>query len=187
MQLELGKLLKIPRGSPDLPPMEFELGDVEVIEKRKVEISYATKETAPELMQIFNTGYCMVTRMMAQVSYEYTQAKKWADKRKAVIILDVAPAELERRSMRTSEDAREAVLNLDPQYELFMDKVNMLEAAYEFLRSKAKGLEMAYQSAKKIFDITHSGLGSIHHNLSGGITEEASPEPEHPLIGKPRY
>lgn len=185
MQLELGTLLKLPSGSPDLPPVEFELGEIDAIETRKVEIAYVNKETAPELMSIFNKGYCIVHRMMTQVSYEYTQAKKYAEKRKAVVTLDVAPEELNRRNLRSSEDLRNAVLMQDIQYEALMDKVNLLEAGYEFLRGKARGFEMAYNSAKGVLYTTGNGLGSMHSGLSGGF--EDNTVPFNPLIGKPRY
>lgn len=187
---ELGTFLKIPRGTPDVPAMEFELKDIEITERRKLEIAYANKETAPELMQAFNTAYCSVTRMMAQVSYEYTQAKKYADKRRGVVILDIAPGLLASRGLKTSEDLRRAVIDQDEEYLALCDKVSMLEATYEYFRSKAKGFEMAYQSAKKIFDVTNGSLGSTHYALSMGVvdTHEQSPDPEpETLIGSPKY
>lgn len=183
MELELGTLLKIPRGEPGANPLEFELSEIISLENRKKEVSYATKETAPELMHAFNSGYCSVTKMMAQVSYEYSLSKRYAERRRAIVLLDIAPGEIERRKLKSSEDLRNAVLSQDEEYWKLMDKVNMLEAVYEFLRSKAKGFEMSYQSAKKIFDITYSGLGTSYQNLT---TEEASPV-ESNLIGIPRY
>lgn len=183
----LGTLLKIPRGTPNMPPLEFELGEVNSLEARKNEISFATKVTAPELMQIFNSGYCMVQRMMAQISFEYTQAVKHANKRKSIVILEVAPVMLQQKGLISkkspagNEDLRNAVLNQDQEYLDLTDKVNMLEAAYEFLKSKAKGFEMAYSAAKKIFDVTYTGLGappSVNVDTSLDIA---------PTIGKPRY
>jgi len=174
---ELGSLLKIPRGTPNIQPLEFELKEIEIIEHRKLEIAYANKETAPELMQIFNTAYCAVARMMAQISYEYTQAKKYADKRRSIILLDIAPDILAKRNLKTSEDLRKAVLDQDEEFLALMDKVSMLEAAHEYLRSKAKGFEMAFQSSKKIFDITSGTLGSAHQLNAGHDFD----------IGSPRY
>jgi hypothetical protein len=187
MDLVLGTLLRIPRGTPNMPAMEFELGEVTALENRKNEIAYATKVTAPELMQIFNTGYCSVQRMMAQISFEYTQAVKFANKRKSIVILEVAPIMLQERGLATkknpagSEDLRNAVLGQDEEYLSLQDKVHMLEAAYEFLKSKAKGFEMAYSSAKKIFDVTFGGLGAPP-NINVDTSNDDTP-----LIGKPRY
>ena len=129
----------------------------------------------------------MVTRMLAQISYEYSQAKKSAERRKSVVILDIAPDELNRRGLRSSEDLRNAVLMKDDEYSHLLDKVQFLEAAYDFLRGKAKGFEMSYQSAKKIFDITNTGLGSMHHALTNGFEEPSPLDLERSYIGKPRY
>lgn len=182
--LELGDFLRIPRGTPNTHPLEFDLKDIEKIELRKSEIAFANKETAPELMQTFNKAYCAVTRMMAQISYEYAQAKKYAEKRKSVVVLDIAPSELNRRNLRSSEDLRLAVLNIDEEYLGLTDKVDMLEAVYEFLRGKAKGFEMAYHSSKKILDGYGTALGSVHSVLTHGIEE--SPDLE-ATIGNPKY
>lgn len=181
----LGGLMKVPRGTPDVAPLEFDLTELEKIELRKSEISYANKETAPELMYIFNDGYCKITRIMAQISYEYTQAKKFAEKRKSTVILDVAPSELNKRSLRSSEDLRQAVLNIDESYLALMDTVNFLEAVYERLRGMCKSFEMAYQSAKKVMDNYGTGLGSMHTSLTHSIEE--SPDVETKMIGRPKY
>jgi hypothetical protein len=181
---ELGTLLKLPRGTPDVPPLVFELSEIEAVEKRQHEITFANKETVPELMHIFNKAYCAVSRMMAQVSYEYTQAKKWADKRKGVVLLDVAPGIISKKGLKSSDDLRKAVLDQDEEYLALVDKVNMLEAAHQYLRSKSKGFEMSYQSAKKILDQSNNGLGNTHNMYSLGVEESNE---DKPLIGRPKY
>jgi hypothetical protein len=185
---ELGALLKLPRGTPNLAPLEFDLTKIEAVEKRKHEVAYANQETAPELMCVFNEAYCSVTRMMAQVSYEYSQAKKWADRRKSIVLLDVAPEVFKKKNLKSSEDLRKAVLDGDEEYLTLVDKQAMLEAAHAFLRTKSKGFEMSYQSAKKVFDRYNGSLGSHAFNLTMGV-EQSPDEPEviDGVIGNPRY
>ncbi len=168
--LLLGKLLKIPRGTPDMAPMEIELGEIEAIELRKPEMAYVNRETAPELMYVFNKGYSDTFRLMINISFEYTQAVKHANKRKAIVTLEVAPDILAKKGLRTSEDLRKAVIDSDDEYLALQDKVHIIEAAYEFLKGKAKGFEMAYQSVKKIYDAQNSSLGNMH-NLHDSISE----------------
>jgi hypothetical protein len=186
MQLELGTLLKVPSGTPGINGLEFELGDVINAENRKRDIITVNRETAPELMFLFNQAYCSILRMISQISFECTQASKYANKRKAEVILDVAPEILKvkglisPRSPAGSEDLRNAVLDLDEPYLQLMDVVNMLETAYEFLRSKAKGFEMAYHSVKKIYDISYSNLGNLPMNHSNDDDNDFN-------IGKARY
>ena len=185
---ELGSLLKIPRGAPNIDPLIFELQEIEKIEQRKIEISYANKDTAPELMYIFNKAYCEIKRMMAQIGHEYSVAKKYSNKRKGAVLLDVAPDILQKKGLKTSEDLRNAILDQDDEYLELLDKVNMLEAAYEYLSGKAKGFEMSYQSAKKVMDANNTGLGSRAYKLTMGV-DEKSPDDDliFDTIGKPRY
>ncbi len=193
MQIEIGSLLKIPRGTPNLAPLEFELGELLKTEDRKKEIAYVNKDTAPELLMVFNEGYCSVKRMMNQVNLEYINSKKFADQRRAIVILDVVPEVLKSKGLATSrspggsEDLRKAVLDLDEEYATLMNIVAVLETAYEFLNIKAKGFEMAYHSVKKIYDPS-SSLGHIS-SLSGGIREtlQAGDIERESIIGKPRY
>ncbi len=186
MTIEIGNLLKIPRGTPNLDPLEFELTDLIKAEQRKSEISYVNKETGPELLMTFNESYCSAKRMMNQVNVEYLQAKKYADQRRAVVILDVVPEVLKAKGLASarspggSEDLRKAVLDLDTEHTALCDKVQALEAAYEFLNIKAKGFEMAYHAVKKIFDPFTTSLGTLSSNPNGAFTLDS-------LIGKPRY
>lgn len=183
--MNYGTLLKVPRGTPDLAPMELELGEIAAIERRKIEVAVVNKETAPELMMMFNNAYCDVLRYMSQVSFEYNMAVKYANKRKAVVNLDVAPEIFKQKNLKSSEDLRNSVLALDEEFLALQDKVYMLEAVYEFLKAKAKGFEMAYHSVKKIYDVTNSSLGDTQHRLSGGIKENLTSPYEY--VGEPRY
>jgi hypothetical protein len=198
MQIEIGNLLKVPRGTPNLEPMEFELGSLLKVENRKAEIAYVNKETAPELLTAFNEAYCATKRMMNQINLEYMNSKRYADQRRAIVILDVVPEVLKRKGLSTtrspggSEDLRKAVLDLDTEYNALLDIVAVLETAYEFLNIKAKGFEWAYHAVKKIYDPSSSGLG----NLSGSLTNGSPPNRDYEIkindnpnsiIGKPRY
>jgi hypothetical protein len=192
VNLTIGQILVVPRGTPDLAPLKFDLTEINHAEKRKAELSYVNKETAPDLMQIFNRAYCEVLRMMAQISFEFGQATKYANKRRSIVILDVAPEMLTRKGLASkkspagSEDLRRAVLEQDEEYLQLTDKTQSLKAFHEYLKSKAKGFEMAYYTAKKIFDVANGTLGA-HHELRGGIDENLGAGETEGAIGEPRF
>lgn len=165
---EIGTLLKVPRGTPGLVPLELDMEHIKTIEKRSPEVAYVNKETAPELLSTFNQAYCEVLRMMTQIAFEKTQAVKYADMRKAIVILEVAPAKLKEKGLATqrspggSEDLRQAVLALDTEFLDLQDKVNMIQSVYDFLKVKAKNFENSYNSVKKIYDVRNGALGNQH-------------------------
>lgn len=168
--------LILPKGGLNAGELQLNMENLALIESRKREVAYVNKETAPELMKIFNEGYCEAQRMMVQVSYEYTRALKEANKRKSYVILEKAPKILKEkglvnaRSPGGSEDLRRAVLEADEEYLELQEKSTILELAYELLKGKAKGFEQSYLAVKKIYDISYTGLGA-GHNLH-------SPHPE---------
>lgn len=191
--MELGTLLKIPSGTPGLKALEIDLSEILSIESRQREIAYVNKETAPELMYSFNRAYTEILKNMTKIMFEYNQATKYANKRRSVVLLDVAPEVLKikglvsKKSMNGSADLRQAVLDQDDEYLDLLDKVNLLKAAHEYLRSKAKGFEMSYYAVRKVMDSSHGGIGSYHtlHPLSEKVDPETKSITD--LIGEPKF
>lgn len=199
MQLELGVTLSLPRGTPDLSTLIIDLENINRLEARMAEIGGATKETAAELMQAFNEGYSELTKAMAKISYEYNQALKNSNKRRGIVLIDIAPEKLKNKGLATSrspggsEDLRKAVLDTDEEYLKLLDVLYALEAAYEFLKGKAKSFENAYKTTSNIFYVHNNALGNSHHlrvgveapyagNGVGGVVEWTGTG-----IGVPRY
>jgi hypothetical protein len=164
-------IINVPSGNPDLPDLRFDLATINHIESRKSEVAYVNKDTAHELMAVFNEGYGNSRQIMAKVAMEIQKVQQEIRKRKAVVLLDIVPDELKRRNLSTpkaptgSEDFRTAILNLDEMYNKLLDRCSALEAFYELMAIKAKGLEMAYQAVKKIFDIEKS-MSSVTTKLN---------------------
>lgn len=168
--------------------LSFDLNPIIELEKRKKELSYVNKETAPELMYVFNEGFAEVSKMSIRVYQEYEKMYQKSRERRARVILDVAPEELKKRNLLSSrspagsEDLRDAVLDLDAEYNELLEKTSALKAAYQFLKIKAKSMEMAYQAIKKIIDPNATGGGYIS-DLS--TTNHIDEEPGQ--IGAPRF
>src|SRR5579872_5183871 len=120
--MEIGSLLKIPSGTPGLDSVEFELGEILKAEARKREMAFVNKETAPELLYVFNKAYCELLKIMSRITLEYNDAMKFLNKRKSVVLLEVAPEILLKKGLATKKDPagtrelRNAVLDMDEEY-----------------------------------------------------------------------
>lgn len=171
MELTRTELI-IPAGNPELPDKHIDMVNLYQLEARKQEVAIVNKAKAPELMRAYEQGYGIAARAMVGVRLEINKAKESLDKRKAVVMLDVAPTLLKEKGLTTkaapagSLELREAVLSNDEIYLVLLDRVNRLEAAYELLKVKAKGFEMAFQSVRKIYD----DLSKVNILLNGSST-----------------
>lgn len=193
MELSVGNLLICPSGTPNTPDLKFEMMEIYKLEARQMEIANVNKVTAPELMQAYINGFGATTRILTQLEWQLTQAKKYQDEREAIVKLDVAPEYLAKKGLTKpnnpagSEDLRNAVLARDDEYKLLSDRVAMLEAATELLKQKAKGFEMSYQAVKKVYDSL-----STTNALMMGVHKPAGASPyvskdEAMAIGSPKY
>lgn len=196
MELNLGNVLRCPSGTPGTADKVFEMEELHRLDVRREEISRVNKVTAPELMQTFVDGYGIATRILVQLEWELAQARKFADERKAVVYLEVAPKFLQEKGLvraanpSGSEDQRKSVLALDNEYQKLNDRLSMIEAALGYLKLKAKQFEMSYQSVKKVYD-SLSSVNALANgvNAPGGASPyQSSSETNAPMqVGKPRY
>lgn len=157
MELTRTELI-IPAGNPELPDRHIDMVNLYQLESRKQEVATVNKMYAPELMRAFEQGYGLASRAMVGVRLEIDRAKEALNKRKAVVMLDIAPTVLREKGLTTKAspagavELREAVLSSDEIYLDLLDRFNRLEAAYELLKIKAKGFEMSFQSVRKVYD-----------------------------------
>lgn len=151
MSIEFGNLLKIPRGTPGLEPLQIELQEIQNLELRKEEIAIANKSTALELMSSFIKACDILNKHIARVSFEYNQSVKYLKQREAIVLLDVAPAVLTQKKAGNSQDLRKAVVSTDGEYLELFEKSEIIKSTYVYLKGKLKTFEMAYQSVKKVY------------------------------------
>lgn len=161
-----GTTLMVPSGDPQAPQVAIDLTAVAEAEARLHDLKIVNRQTAPELMAAYNAGYLEATRAMATLHFEHSMALRQANKRKAVVMLEVAPQKLQELGLVTarnpagSEDMRTAVLEQDEEYLQLLDKVDFIKAAYELVKGKAKALENAYNAVKKVIDPNNNNLGN---------------------------
>lgn len=201
MELSLGNVLKCPSGTPGVEDRTIEMAELYRLEARKQEIATVNKANAAELMQAFIDGFGLAARAVVQLDWELTQATKFAEERKAVVYLEVAPAFLQEKGLvraanpSGSEDQRKAVLARDKEYLSLQDRVSMIEASAAYLKLKMKGFEMSYQAVKRVYD-NLSNTNAVAYGVSkpagateyvGDVERNTFVDPTKITIGKPRY
>lgn len=139
---------------------------IQTAESRISEVAFVTPHKAPELLAVFNEVFLELTRYITKVEYEKGIAERTANKIKAVILLDRVPAILKERGLSTSADLRNAVLDLDDDYNMALDKCDQLEAMSRLLKGKLDAIEMAYNSVKKI--VGENAYNMNNRNLKHG-------------------
>ena len=154
------EVLVVPNGLPGLSPLKLDLKGIFQVESRIQEIAILTPVKAPELMALFNKAYCDLVSMISMVQLQYELAKKYSNEVKAVVLLDRVSDILKAKGLATSskptgsEDFRQAVLDLDPDYQAAQDKIMQLKSILMLLEGKQKSIDMAYTATKKVYGDT---------------------------------
>lgn len=179
--------LRIP--NEDGTERSISIGDILNAEVRQTEVAIVTPHKAPELLMIFNEAWRNVHDLVTELTDEHNQAQKVADKRKAVILLEVVPKVLKEKELPTNADIRQAIINTDPAYEKASERADYIACVVEYLKGKLKSFENAYNSVKKIMsDDAFNMQSRPNPNLSGnsGNSPSGSTTPRRGF-GTPKY
>lgn len=184
----------------DSDPQVIDLSVVYQIESRVGEIAFVNKAKAPELLARFNEAYLHLHKIVTFLGYEFIRAQREANKVRAIVILDRAPAILAAKGLLSghsrsgSEDQRNAVLDQDQEYQQALERTQQIKCFIEFLKGKLEGFEWAYTSVKKILG-DNGAAGMLDLNLGSGTGEapvgRSNPDPmrspQNKGFGKARY
>jgi len=173
-------LIRCPSGTPGNPAIEISLGKILQAEARQMEVAAVTPQKAPELLQAFNKAWSDLHKMMTVMTYEKNVAEKNANKRKAVVLLEIAPKKLEEAGLNSSVDHREAVLALDTEYQEALEVVNQIGCLVEYIKGKLKSFENSFTSVKKIMGEDAYNMQGQSGPVYGGIDEDTE-------VGKTEY
>ena len=130
--------------------IELNMNCIYEAENRVHELSVINSHKAPELISCFLRGFAALSDHIARISEQLVKAENILAKRKAVIVIDVAPSFFKERGLRGTEDQRESLLEMDEEWTKARDVVQQLEAWRELLCNKSKSIEMAYLAARKV-------------------------------------
>lgn len=169
-----GTTLQLPSATKDLPDRVLNLGEILIAEGRQREVAMVTPMKAPELLYTFNHAWLETDKLVKGLAADLVKAEAQVEKRKATILLYEAEAFLKARNVASTKDSRDAVIVLDPEYELLQDRVDQIYAAQEWLKGKMKSFENSYSSVKKIMgeDAYDMSTRMNNPNLSGGGSQK---------------
>lgn len=143
-------------------------------------MAFITPGKAPELLSVLTVAFLDATRKVTLLASEVEQARRHTDSVKAIVMLDRAPRVLESKGLITarspsgSQDQREAVLALDPDYKEACDRLNQIECFHELLKGKCKGIEWAFTAIKRILQEPGAhNYGSPHQKHGADIVDQA--------------
>ncbi len=169
--------LTVPSGVDETKDITIDLAAILVSEIRQGEVAFVTPMKAPELLAEFSKSWRDLHQVVVQLGHEKLQADKAAARRRAVIVLEIAPAKLKLLDIRDSVDTREAVILTDPDFERLQERADKLAAAVEFLKGKLKAFENAFTSVKKVmgedaYNMQNHNAGNP--NAKGDVTSRSS-------------
>ncbi len=191
------RMLVVPAGAPGGQPIQIDITEIISLERRKDEVASVSKAKAPELMSAMERGYSAAARLLTNITWEVKKAEDAVEKRKSIVVLEIAPQYLQARGLVTgrspggSEDQRTSVLATDAEYMALRENVDRLKAVQEYLRVKVKGFEMAFSAIKKVYDSlnAYGMVEGADRKFPGSSSDAAQPVSTtgSTAIGKPRY
>lgn len=176
--------MKIPDGSGGDSITELTMSEVYRALSRIEEIAIINAHKAPELLSCFARAFATLTDHLSVVSSHVVKATNALNKIKSIIILDRVPAVLREKGMARasnpggSEDQRNAVLEMDVDFQRARDRLQELEAYYELLKGKQKDVENAYLGVRKI--IGGDSYQGRNPNLGSSMPANYAPLPPIP-------
>lgn len=167
----------------------IQLGDIIQAESRLHEARIANKGTAQELLSVYNQGVLAASRAIAHLKFEHSRAVRAADRRKAIVMLDIAPQVLSAKGLTTTrspagnEDLRNSVLNQDEEYLKLLDRADEIKTMVLIVEGKYDALNNAIIAVRRVLD-SRDGMPA----LGGFIPADATAGTEvNASFGNARY
>lgn len=173
--------ITVPRSGGNASPVTLDLTGICKAECRIMEVAVVTPQKAPELLATFNSACLELSRFVTFLESEHIYATRAAARIKGTILLDKVPTILKEKGLSNpkspagSEDMRNAILDVDEEYQAALDRVYEMSCYMSLLKGKLKNIEMAYSSVKKIL-----GEGAFNYKQDLGDSMQSG-------YGKPKY
>lgn len=162
------KYIMIPRGGKGLPPLQFDLTEINEMLSRTSELERLTPLTYPEFITKVNLALIQAGRLLSLLEVEYRDAQNLLNEAEAVARLEKAEEYLRVKGVKSSADTRDAAVTLDPDVKEAAHKRDYLLSLVEWAKFLKLSLDRMYYTAKQIIELT-STVTSINSN---GITED---------------
>lgn len=145
------RILRVPRGLPNKPPLELNMEILDTAERRLHEVRLANPALSKDLEGLFNEAANTATKYLAWVKYEILQAEKNYTLDRATVILEKLPEEalkLKDKGIKMNEDYREALIARDEACSKSLDILNALKAVQSLLEASSETFIRAHYSSR---------------------------------------
>jgi hypothetical protein len=145
------RVLRVPRGTPNKPPLELNMELLDTAEKRLHEVRLANPAMSKDLEGLFNEAANLATKYLAWIKYEILQAEKNYSLDRATVILEKLPEEalkLKEKGIKINEDYREALIIRDEACAKSLDILNSLKAVQALLEACSETFIRAHYSSR---------------------------------------
>jgi len=177
--------LVVPAGKLGGQPTVIDLQAIIIAEGRQGEVAFVTPAKAPELLVAFNDSWTLLNRAVAKLMAEHTEAEKQVDRRKAKLLLEDCNRILKEKGVQSSADTRQAVIDLDEEYQVLQDTRDEIKAYLELIKGKMRSMENSYTSVKKIIGDNSSHNYSNKISISGDTQRRPPSSPGLPQTNTP--
>lgn len=134
------------------------------------EITRINKTTGPYYMQEFLKAINVASSFYTKTLWQYEEAIVNSKATRARLMIDLAPAALLSKSLRTNEENLKAYAESHEEYLKAKEQENYLQALTELLKQKVYKFERAHDDARKIFEALREPFGQSAALASGRDT-----------------
>lgn len=144
-------------------------------ESRYDELATLTKEKLPEFISCMINGISELSRYIALLERESAIYSYKLDKRRSRLLVDIVPQQIEEKKLRSSEDLRSSMVELDEEYSKFQEEIIEVDYAKNMCKARLKALDAVYFSAQKIMETVRgnspiNGYSEMDRSFGSGVT-----------------
>lgn len=141
-----------------------ELKKTKYAESRLLDIQTTNGNNLQELITVFLCACHELNRAISIINNHLALNKHQQDIIRSTVLIQKMPFLIDQCKQRSSEDVRNALIELDPEYQNNKKTTIMLETCFNNLKDKRKVIEMAYFSCQKIAEFKNIYKSTASYN-----------------------
>lgn len=151
-------------------PIVLNLKQTKYAESRLHDIKTSNAGTLPELLSVFLCGCQELSYALGILGNEIQFFKHSLDLTRSNTLINKVPAAIEHTKQRSSEDIRNALIEMDSEYSNIRSLTDALDAAYLNLKDRRKVIEMGYYACQEIAKLTKTYSATSNGSQDYGMS-----------------
>jgi len=153
---------------PGTERMTFDMEEVYAAENRLEDLASLTPQKAPELLSTVLKACFTLARHAQDLQHLSVLAERESRKRRAILVVDKIPDLLKAKNLSSNAENREAMIDLDDEYCMAVNKEGVINAALTLVKEKLRILDRTVGAIKAIVHDTTLVYHRPNPNLSTG-------------------